>query len=135
MSRTAKSWRHTTTILPMYKYCNVQPNKKKLPDCVCRAISLACDAEYYDIMALLQSNAIENSCESLNVGCYSKILDEIGYPCFPSFGRTVEEIGAEHPDKRLIVRMDGHLTCVLYGVCHDIWDCTGRAADKFWMVM
>ena len=134
MFATAKSLRLISTILSMFKYCNVQPNRKKLPDCVCRAISLAVGADYFDIMALLQSNAIECGCESLNVDCYAKILDEVGYPCFAAFGRTVEEIAAEHPDKRLIIRMDGHLTCVLYGVCHDIWDCTGIAADRFWMV-
>ncbi len=119
----------------MFKYRNVQPNKRKLPDCVCRAISLATGADYFDIMALLQANAIENECNALNVRCYSRILDDVGYPRFPSFGRTVGEIAAEHSDKRLIIRIDGHLTCTIYGVCHDIWDCTGEIADVFWMVL
>lgn len=134
MCSTARSWRHTTTILQMYKYCNVQPNKRKLPDCVCRAISLATGADYYDIMALLQANSIQYGCDSLFVGCYSRILDEVGYACFPSYGRTVADIMEEHADKRMIIRMDGHLTCGLYGVCHDIWDCTGEVADIFWVV-
>lgn len=134
MCSTARSWRHTTIISQMYKYCNLQPMKRKLPDCVCRAIALATDSDYYDIMALLQSNAIENECDALHVGCYSCILDDVGYQCYDSHGRTVDEILAEHPDKRLIIRMDGHLTCGLYGVCHDIWDCTGEVADVFWVV-
>ena len=63
----------------MFKLYNRNPHNEKLSDCVCRAISLATGASYYDVMELLRLNSDGHECEELCVDCYGKMIDEIGY--------------------------------------------------------
>ena len=49
-------------------------------------------------------------------------------------GKAVSEIAEQHPDDILIVRIQGHLTCVIKGVLFDIWDCTDEICDRYWIV-
>ena len=39
-----------------------------------------------------------------------------------------------YPDRKLIIRVEGHLTCSLYGVVTDIWDCSEELVDRYWVV-
>lgn len=119
----------------MYKFLNVNPTRRKLPDCVCRAISLATRTKYSYIMNLLEENGYCNNCEDLTVECYSKILNDIGYAQYSANGKTVEDLCEEFPDDILIVRLTGHLTCCVNGCCYDIWDCTNESADLFWVII
>lgn len=124
-----------TTLSPMYKYYNRNPLDKKLPDCVCRAISLATRTKYDLVMELLEDNGICYDCEELTVDCYSKMLNSIGFEehCVDD-GQTVDDICNEHPEDIVIIRIEGHLTCSVNGDCYDIWDCTNEKADKYWVV-
>ena len=47
---------------------------------------------------------------------------------------TEEELSERYRDKRLIIRINGHLTCSLYGTVVDIWDCTEKSADVYWII-
>lgn len=118
----------------MFKYYNRNPRNEKLPDCVCRAISLATDTDYNAVMELLRENGLANDCDDICLDCYSQLLAEIGYMMRPGRGATVEEIASRHPDKRVLLRLDGHLTCCIDGVCYDIWDCTSEPVDVYWVV-
>lgn len=118
----------------MYKFYNINPARKKLPDCVCRAISLATRTSYGIIMDILESNGVCYDCEDLTVECYSNIMRELGYNECDACGKTVEELCNEFPEDILLVRLEGHLTCCVNGCCYDIWDCTGEHADLFWIV-
>lgn len=123
-----------TITLSMYKKYNINPDKKTLPDCVCRAISLATGSNYNDVMHMLSMNGLDNNCEDLCVDCYAHILDDIGYLQIDAEGKTVSELCQEHKNDTLIVRIEGHLTCCINGNCYDIWDCTDKKADKYWLV-
>ena len=85
-------------------------------------------------MRLLQRNGGAYNCDELCVDCYSQMLDDIGYKRCDAQTKTVGEIAEEHPDKRLLVRIKGHLTCCVDGTCYDIWDCTQETADIYWVV-
>ena len=118
----------------MFKYYNVNPFDLHVPDCVCRAISLATDSDYYNIAMLLHRNGANNDCEELCVDCYSRLLADVGYKKIHADGQTVREIAKKYQKQILLIRINGHLTCSLYGVVHDIWDCSDKKADVFWII-
>lgn len=49
-------------------------------------------------------------------------------------GHTVGEVAEAHPGRKLLIRIEGHLTCSMYGVVIDTWDCTDKIADCYWIV-
>lgn len=118
----------------MFKYYNINPEHLRISDCVCRAISLATDTDYHDVMQLLQENADDNQCDCLKLECYSKMIDDIGYERHNAEGKTVQQISEENKDKTVIIRIEGHLTCSKNGDIYDIWDCTKKTADVYWIV-
>ena len=116
-------------------YYNVNPLGERLPDCVIRAISLAANIPYYETYDLLQDIGDVFSCDKLCVDCYSNLLTQVfGYEMCDGNGKAVSEIGEEHPDDILIVRLKGHLTCVIRNILFDIWDCTDEICDRYWIV-
>lgn len=118
----------------MFKFYNVNPTRRKLPDCVARAIALATRTSYYQIMDILEENGACEDCEDLTVECYSKILADLGYGCKFGDGETVEDICREYPEDIILARLKGHLTCCINGCCYDIWDCTKEPVDVFWVI-
>ncbi len=118
-----------------FKYYNRRPDGKKLEDCVCRAISTATGLKYQDVNELLSIVAKINDCEKLCVCCYHSLLDDVlDYPCYDGEGKTVKDIVNKYDDCRLILRMEGHLSCAIYGTLLDIWDCSKRKVDCFWII-
>lgn len=119
-----------------FYYYNVNPYKDVEGDCVTRAISMATSIPYKAVSKLLTITAEENSCDRLCVCCYHHLLeDTLGYRViFPKKLKTVEDIALEYPNNIVIVRIEGHLTACMYGVCVDIWDCTKEEVDCFWIV-
>ena len=119
-----------------FVYHNVNPYKKREQDCVVRAISLASGIPYKAVSKLLQIIAKENDCDELCLYCYRILLeDTLGYKIiFPKERKRVEDIAEEYNDYIVIVRIDGHLTTCVYGVCVDIWDCTKEIVDCFWII-
>ena len=109
-----------------YRYYNRNPDKVKEEDCVCRAISTALGIRYDAASRLLDLSAEVNQCDTLCVCCYRYLLSDIlcldGYTVDGSV--TVADVAADHPNDRVIIRVDGHLTCSINGVVLDIWDCT-----------
>lgn len=118
----------------MFKLYNRNPRNEKLPDCVCRAISLATDCDYDVVMRLLYENGIDYGCETLCVDCYSKMLNDIGYECKDAAGKTIKQIADENQSETILVRIDGHLTCCINGDCYDLWDCSGEKATCYWLI-
>lgn len=118
----------------MYKFYNRNPLNKKLPDCVCRAMSLALRLPYSFVMSMLTDNGMCYDCDDLTVECYSNLLADLGFKPCDADGKTVEDLCNEYPDNILLARLDGHLTCCINGDCYDIWDCTDKVVDKFWVI-
>lgn len=104
-------------------------------DCVTRAISAALNIKYVAVGNLLEVIAEVNGCDKLCVCCYHKLLEEIfGLKPEYCYGETVGAVAEANPGRKLLIRSDGHLTCSMYGVVIDTWDCTDKIADCYWIV-
>lgn len=118
-----------------YRFYNVNPLGNIEQDCVCRAISTATDLPYKLIERKLVLIGELFECEKLCLCCYHHLLEKIfGLQQKFANGKTVKEISKEFCNNRVIIRIQGHLTCSLYGTVYDIWDCTEEVADVFWVV-
>lgn len=120
-----------------FKYLNVQPLGKEEEDCVCRAITLALNEDYYKIQKMLKLIAEMFECQELCVCCYQHLLDDVyklkrvyGYS-----GCAIKHFVEDHPKGVYIIRIDGHLTCCVEGCIYDIWDCSDKIIDIVWEVM
>lgn len=116
-------------------YHNQNPDKSVEQDCVTRAISVASGIPYKAVSVLLKATAEKHDCDMLCKCCYHHLLeDTLGYRVKFSDGyKTVGEIAREYKKNSIIVRIDGHLTVCMFGVCIDIWDCTKEKVDCFWI--
>lgn len=118
-----------------YKFYNANPLGNIELDCVCRAISTATSTPYNVIEDKLDLIGRLFECEALCVCCYFHLLEKVfGLQGKYTNGKTVRDISKEFCNNRVIIRIDGHLTCSMYGVVYDIWDCTDEIADIFWIV-
>lgn len=119
----------------MFVYHNENPNGYHIPDCVIRAITLTTGMPYYEVVRLLQRNGDFYDCDCLNKMCYEKLLDiDLKLPHFISESKTAEEVANDFQDCILLLRMDGHLSCSIFGVIHDIWNCSDKIITDFWVV-
>lgn len=119
----------------MFVYHNVEPDRREINDCVIRAMQLGLDIPYFDIVDLLYKNGVNNCCDTLNIECYEKLLDDyFGLLHYFVSNKTVAEIVDEHNNHILIIRIDGHLTVGMFGNIHDIWDCSDEEVTDFWVV-
>ncbi len=119
-----------------YVYYNRRPDGQHLQDCVCRAISTAVGINYESVDNLLEMSSKNYQCQKLCVCCYHHLLGKIfNYTCLkPINKQTVEEVAKNFPADRLIIRVQGHLTCSINGKIPDIWDCSDEIVDCFWIV-
>ena len=119
-----------------YRYYNRNPDGKHIEDCVCRAISTATGLNYKAVDKLLSMTARCYMCEKLCVCCYHNLLEDVlGYKrhmCYS--GETVEDIAYKHPEEKVLIRIDAHLTSSVKGTIYDIWDCSQKEADCYWIV-
>ncbi len=120
----------------VYRFYNRRKDGKELEDCVTRAISTATDLKYNAVRNLLKLSADKFDCDELCVCCYHYLLEDLlcynVYDC--TNGERVEDLARAFPDERLIIRIEGHLTCSIYGEVPDIWDCSHKRVDCFWIV-
>lgn len=119
-----------------YKFLNLQPLGRKEEDCVCRAISLGLNEDYYAIQHKLDLIGDLFECEELCVCCYKHLLDSVyNLNRYESFqGMTIEKFLNLNPVGIFIIRVNGHLTCAIDGTLYDIWDCRNEIIDIVWKV-
>lgn len=119
-----------------YKYYNRNPDGKHIEDCVCRAISTATSLNYCAVNKLLDMTSLFYGCEKLCVCCYHNLLEKVlgykRYTCYNS--ETVEDIAYKHPEEKVLIRIDAHLTSSIKGTIYDIWDCSQKEVDCYWIV-
>ena len=119
-----------------YHFLNVNPLGEIEEDCVCRAISLALDEDYYKIQEKLYLVAKLFECEYLCICCYKYLLDEV-YDLKrieEVEGMTIGDFADKFPYGVYLVRVEGHLTCVIDNHIMDIWDCRDKIVDLVWEV-
>ena len=125
-----------TERMARYQFLNANPLGEIEEDCVCRAISLALDEDYYKIQEKLYLVAKLFECQYLCICCYKYLLDNV-YDLKrieEVKGMTVEEFANYFPIGIFIVRVEGHLTCVIDNNIMDIWDCRDKIVDLVWEV-
>lgn len=118
-----------------YQYLNVNPLSITEQDCVTRAISLATGYSYAEIQDKLYYIAELLECERLCVCCYRHLLEKVfNLEKVDCYGMTVEEFGDKHCDGIYLIRMNGHLSCLIRGTVYDIWDCRDEILTDCWRV-
>ena len=119
-----------------YCYLNLNPLGNTEPDCVYRAITLATQDNYTKIDQKLFYTSKLYECDKLCVCCYKHLLDD--YYKFKRVkhckGLTVEEFAELYPKGTFIIRVSGHLTCIVDNVLYDIWDCRNEIVDIVWQI-
>lgn len=119
-----------------FRYYNVNPDNERKNDCVTRAISLATGLTYRSIRKKLYHTSKLLECESkLCPTCYGFAIQQVlgGIPKNCD-GYTVGEFADENPKGIYLIRISGHLTCLIDGVCYDTWNCLDRFCDIVWKV-
>lgn len=119
-----------------FNYYNANVNGIEEEDCVTRAISLATKLSYNAVARLLDMASRYYGCEKLTCSCYGRVLTDIfGFPLrYCDNAETVGEISKKYPYNTLLIRVDGHLTTSIAGVIFDIWDCSKKVVDKYWII-
>lgn len=119
-----------------YCYLNLHPLGKTEPDCVYRAITLATQDDYEIIDEKLFYTSKLYECDKLCVCCYKHLLDD--YYKFRRIkgckGMTIEEFANLYNYGTYIIRVSGHLTCVINNILYDIWNCKDEEIDIVWQV-
>lgn len=118
-----------------YVYYNVNPLSLEEQDCVIRAISLATSTPYEEVISLLEETKDTFQCEALCMCCYSYLLDNyFKFDKIKVSGMTSKEVAKIHPYGIYLIRMDGHLSCMINGCVYDIWDCSNEIITDCWKV-
>lgn len=119
-----------------FVYHNMNPYRVEESDCVCRSISKAMDLEYSVVESLLKMSAEYNKCDILCVDCYKYLLEDVfKLPVrYADPHERVSDIAEKFQNNKVIIRIEGHLTTSIFGVIHDLWDCTKRLVDRYWIV-
>lgn len=119
-----------------FVYYNRNPqHKRKENDCVCRAISLALDLDYYEVLHKLKLTSELYDCDRYLLCCYKTLIQDV-FKCrsIQCENITVGEFADRHKYGTFIVRTVGHLTCVIDGTVYDIFDCRNETATDAWQV-
>ena len=116
----------------MYIYYNANPEHKIIGDCVVRAMTLALHKNYNAVINMLVENSKYFNCDIIVKDCYKNLL--LSYEMIKPYNKTVEEISEQYKNNILLIRIDQHLTCSMYGDIYDIWDTSKEIVDVFWII-
>lgn len=119
-----------------YKFYNINPLGAIEEDCVIRAISLALKEDYDLIYHKLELIGELYECEFLCKSCYGCLLDDVyELDRIESFnGLTINEFLNICDNSTYLVRVQGHLTCIIDKCIYDLWDCSNEIIDTIWKI-
>lgn len=113
--------------------------KGQTKDCVTRSISIATGKPYqeaYDALNELAKNerlskrkkTKSHAAKGVYRSTYERYLNSLGWTWVPTMkigsGCKVHLCAGELPSGRLIVRVSKHITAVIDGTIHDLYDCS-----------
>lgn len=118
-----------------FKYYNLNPEGKKKNDCVTRAISLASGMDYSDIRRKLYHSAKLLNCPKLCPTCYGFFIQQVlgGVPT-NCYNMSINEFSNINNKGTFLIRIQGHLTCLIDNCLFDIWDCREHICDLVWKI-
>lgn len=116
----------------MYKFYNANVLGNFVNDCTIRAISLAegntWDYTYDKLSDLAQQDGTMMDDKLFII----KYLDN--HYKREDVSGTVGQVASDFSDKVCLITMRGHITCSVYGVIYDSFDCRRRQAEYLWIV-
>ncbi len=122
-----------------FKYYNRHPKGIETSNCVVRAISTALDIDYLECRRNLNRSKRELGFNSYKETKFLyKHLE--GYPrlIFKAIKGEprikADDFTMLHPKGTYIVKLAGHITCIIDGVILDTWDCGYRSVYTAWEV-
>lgn len=106
-----------------FVYLNVNPDKVTINDCVTRAIHLATGMPYGEVRAKLFHTARLLNCEKLCVMCYKFLIEDV-LKCkrVNCDGMYPADFADQNPKGTYLLRMNGHIVCLINGCICDIFD-------------
>ncbi len=117
----------------MYRYYNANALGNYVNDCTIRAISLA-EGNSWDYTYDKISDLAQRKATMMDDRNFIRWYLDLNYKRVPYLCETVGETAAHFPDKVLLITMDGHITCSMYGVVFDSFDCRKRIVEDAWIV-
>lgn len=112
----------------MYKYCNLNPHKLRVGDCVLRAISKALNQPWgttyvelsiqgYIMGDIMNANSVWDS----YLRKHGFIRENIPNDCPDCY--SINDFATDHRNGVYVVGTGTHATAVIDGIIYDIWDC------------
>ncbi len=117
----------------MYKYHNNNSLGLFENDCTIRAISTATGNSWDNTYKHLSNIARLNGTMMDDKDFIRDYLDN-KYERVYNIPKYVGEVAGMYPDNILLITMNGHITCSMYGVVYDSFDCRDRIAEYCWIV-
>ena len=119
-----------------FVFLNINPDLEDIGDCVVRAITLASGLDYDIIEEKLYYTSQLLECPERCVCCYSFLLDAVfQYEPVNCYGLSVEDFAEIYNKGIYLVRIEGHLTCIIDGEIYDTWDCSKEIVTNAWNVL
>ena len=121
---------------------NANPKNKKTGDCVIRSISTALDKDYWEVVEDLMKVYKKTGHIINSKQCFQKYLKELGYemqkmPRKPDNTRyNIQQFTRElaKPNKKYIISVANHLTCIKNLELIDLWDCSYKFIGNYWVI-
>lgn len=117
----------------MYKFHNNNALGLFENDCTVRAISTATGNSWDDTYKHLSNTARIQGTMMDDKDFIRDYLDE-HYERIYNIPKTVGEVAGAHPNDILLITMNGHITCSMYGIIYDSFDCRERIAEYCWKI-
>jgi len=116
----------------MYTYFNANILGNFVNDCTIRAISLA-EGNTWDYTYNKLSDLAQEKGTMMDDKYFIREYLNDRYERVPVRG-TVGQVASEFSDKVCLITMSGHITCSVYGVIYDSFDCRRRNVEYLWIV-
>lgn len=111
----------------MYKYYNANPFGRHVNDCTVRAISLATKRSWDETFQELSDFARKQGITFSEVEFINDYLsDRYECYCFTDDIIKLQDFLDLNLPGRWLVTMNGHITCVIDGICYDTFDPSNR---------
>lgn len=122
-------------------FYNANPNKKRTGDCVVRAISVATDKSWDDVLDELIGVAHNVKTAPNDVDCYSKYLEDNRFTKCKQMRKkdNTKYTGQEFikkikKDDIIVCHMGAHhLTAIKNKKIWDTWDCSNGCVGIYWI--
>lgn len=117
----------------MYRFYNANTLGNQIDDCVIRAISLAED-NTWDYTYNKLSDLAQRQARMMDDRVFVRSYLDDRYIKLPKQDMTVGEVSGKYKNNILLITMNGHITCSLYGIIYDSFDCRNRIVEDVWLV-